>query len=1261
MKMEQDRLGAFERILLLISCALLTALTSAAQTAPRPAVSADDLARYDKNHDGRLDAGESAARQADQAKSGATRATTAATSTSPDVVTLSPFQVDASKDTGYYAENTLAGSRLNTNVGDLASSITVVTKQQLDDTGALNINDVFLYEANTEGAGNYTPTYVNRGTATDAIGGYSGDDGTPYGIATANRVRGLGAADTAQNNHPTISRMAFDSYNTNSVEINRGPNSMLFGAGGASGIVNQSTSEAVLNKWHTTVKDQFGSFGAHRESISLNIPLGNKFAVYLAWLEDHKGFERKPSSDIYRRRFAAFTYQPFSKTKITGSFEYYANNNNRPNYIEPSDYITPWVEAGRPGWDPTTQTITLANGTVKGPFLASTLDPRYAAALATGVTLSVNGSGAFTGTTSAYYVPGLAVLGHNSLNVDGGQFVNAFVANATTGANTNGSAALPAATAAGRTAAQWIIANNYQTESAGFVTPVPPASTGATSYSTWYNVGITDKNLYDWTKYNSQGANYGSATGRTYNLEWTQEILPTLNFNAGWFRQEYNQWDHYGLGQANQATRIFVDTNKKLMNGATNPYFGAPFILDYQEDSFNSPEVNDNLRAMLVYDLKFSKNEGWTRFLGNHRFSALGTQQKDWKNNLRYRLGFTSGDPRFLPNEQTAGFSFGQSSSIERHYYLGGGGQGQVSQGVAKLGDPDFGGPNQVALNYYDWNGAGSWQTTNMTMDPELFFAGANFGVTNKILTAQSFAYQGSLWGNRIIPTLGTRYDKAKIYTYNGRYPDNTAIPTTAFYTNGVGNEPLSSVIGAAPYVASGRTSTIGVVARPFSGWHSLDSAAERGNWLADFVRNLGFSYNKSNNFTPPTTTTTDYFGNLLPKPSGTGKDYGVRGSMFNNKLVWTLSWYKSTNEHAVSSAAGTAIGRAQRIDTSSTFAWAREVVRIRNGEDPADVNFDNNTVYPLTSAMQDQINAIVAGPEKTSDGKQVVAAWQSGGLIPWPNTNIQGTNSQESKGMEGSLIYNPLRNWNIKVTVGQQVSTYNNAIGEITAWLYGTGTAESGNGRLNFWQNLKAADLPTVYTRANGNKLYLGDFWNSYGYTGDANSNTTGARSTPQSTYYGIVDSQLYQLITLQGTKSPSQREWSSSLISNYSFQEGKLRGLAVGGSLRWASNAVVSYYGDLNPAKFTHPTPTQSLISYPDLTKPITIPATTNVDLWISYTTRRDLFGKNVRAKFQLNVRDATEKGGLRPIIFNADGSPAQYRIVDPRTWFLTSTFDF
>lgn len=67
-----------------------------------------------------------------------------------EIVALSPFEVSSSKDRGYYASNTMSGTRLNSKLSDLASSITVTTKQELADTSTLNVNDVFLYEANAQ-------------------------------------------------------------------------------------------------------------------------------------------------------------------------------------------------------------------------------------------------------------------------------------------------------------------------------------------------------------------------------------------------------------------------------------------------------------------------------------------------------------------------------------------------------------------------------------------------------------------------------------------------------------------------------------------------------------------------------------------------------------------------------------------------------------------------------------------------------------------------------------------------------------------------------------------------------------------------------------------------------------------------------------------------------------------------------------------------------------------------------------------------------
>ena len=65
---------------------------------------------------------------------------------SEETVQLSPFMV-TSDTKGYYAANTLAGTRLNSKLEDLASSISVVTRQQMNDMASVNNTGSFLSEA----------------------------------------------------------------------------------------------------------------------------------------------------------------------------------------------------------------------------------------------------------------------------------------------------------------------------------------------------------------------------------------------------------------------------------------------------------------------------------------------------------------------------------------------------------------------------------------------------------------------------------------------------------------------------------------------------------------------------------------------------------------------------------------------------------------------------------------------------------------------------------------------------------------------------------------------------------------------------------------------------------------------------------------------------------------------------------------------------------------------------------------------------------
>jgi len=120
------------------------------------------------------------------------------TKTADDVVALSPFEVVADTK-GYYSANTMSGTRFNTKLEDLASSLTVVTKEQMADFAMLDINDIFLYTANTEGTGTYTDFVIDR-------------NGQPYDNVQlnptgANRIRGIAAANVSLGNIETMGRV----------------------------------------------------------------------------------------------------------------------------------------------------------------------------------------------------------------------------------------------------------------------------------------------------------------------------------------------------------------------------------------------------------------------------------------------------------------------------------------------------------------------------------------------------------------------------------------------------------------------------------------------------------------------------------------------------------------------------------------------------------------------------------------------------------------------------------------------------------------------------------------------------------------------------------------------------------------------------------------------------------------------------------------------------------------------------------------------
>ncbi|MEO6244213.1 MAG: TonB-dependent receptor, partial [Opitutaceae bacterium] len=331
-----------------------------------------------------------------------------------ETITLSPFTVAAETDRGYQALNTLSGTRLSSKLEDLGASITVVTKQQMEDLALLDINDVFRYEASTEGTDNFTTFNRNRS------GGVN--DQVQSDPQRSNRVRGItqagqsvGGANTAWGNFSSNSNVPFDPYNIAAIEISRGPNSNLFGLGQAAGTVSVVPSQANPNRQVYNADLRFDSYGGHRESLNINTPLlPKKLALRVAAVNEAKGFVRKPSSERIHREFATVLYRPFQHTTIRASAERYHNAYRRPNTITARDTTAEWIAAGSPTWNPTTQMVTLANGTRLGPFAADTVSapvPGVAGVNATVSTLPLGLIGGYNGFYAhpTVYVDGNAI------------------------------------------------------------------------------------------------------------------------------------------------------------------------------------------------------------------------------------------------------------------------------------------------------------------------------------------------------------------------------------------------------------------------------------------------------------------------------------------------------------------------------------------------------------------------------------------------------------------------------------------------------------------------------------------------------------------------------------------------------------------------------------------------------------------------------------------------------------------------------------
>jgi outer membrane receptor protein involved in Fe transport len=260
-----------------------------------------------------------------------------------DVFELSPFTVDASSDSGYLASQTLAGTRLATNLRDTPSPITVLTMDYLEDIDATDINEALAFVPSTDSDPRAYNSLNNNPVSTT--------------------VRGF--RNTQNNVNFFQTRVSIDRYNISRFEINRGPNAILFGISNPGGTYTATTKNAYFKnggRWWGGHSDgdrlelRVDSYDSWRFVGDYNqVLLEDRLAVRFAGMtEDRKGFIH-PMSDRDERFYFALTGKVADTRNfdmnVRYQFELVDQETTVRDWNLAWDNISDWQDAGSPTWD----------------------------------------------------------------------------------------------------------------------------------------------------------------------------------------------------------------------------------------------------------------------------------------------------------------------------------------------------------------------------------------------------------------------------------------------------------------------------------------------------------------------------------------------------------------------------------------------------------------------------------------------------------------------------------------------------------------------------------------------------------------------------------------------------------------------------------------------------------------------------------------------------------------------------------------------
>ena len=1208
-----------------------------------------------------------------------------------DVFTLSPFEVTAGDGSGYKADSSLAGTRIKTELKDIASSISVITNEFLKDTGATDNQSLLTYTTNTEVGGvggNFTGIASAVGNASDSDSLLRPNSNT--------RVRGLAAADNTRDYFK--SEIPWDGYNIERVELQRGPNSILFGLGSPAGIINTSTKQAFFGN-ESSVELKFGSFESMRVAADINKTIiEDQLAVRVNLLNDSEKFRQKPAHEDDSRINVAVRYAPsfLNNDSMSSNFKavYEAGEikANRPHVLPPEDRITPFFDSdaiNQQTWDPYYATqagiVGYSENTIDseqinywisgypGPGMQATANPIFVFDGA-GATAP---SSAKQGRLTTYF--GIQDDGSIDKSISGIPFGSmigiAGFSEYATNANRKDSSQYPGA-------ASGFWKNKSLTD---------------TSIFDFYNILLDGPNKKEWQDWTASRASFDQ-TFLNGKLGY-EVVFDRQSYNEGWTRNLQNSY-------------ISVDIRENLMyypwaydEAVANPNAGRAFVGSSTRTNNGSNKIDRETRRITAFaEIDFRDilgDNALGNILGSHMFNGIVTNStketinQSW---TRYALSdaWTEawGDNAAIENGLIGG-----ATSPDLMTYLSSDLRGTSSASGLNL--PGITAVQSLSgtysIDYFNsnWNStvdpAAAW--TNPTVNPgnssdstqsenPLNYVGwtsANFSVVNadnginstngmgtsrvrEALESKGVTWQAKLLGGNLVPTWG--YRESTLKSRSGDAGDTNNTDLSLYQIPEMGDYQ--------PSVTENSTT-----------WGAVLHSPQLVNDMLPWDSSISLFYNEGENAAVEQRYGFD--GKALPNQQGNTEEYGIVLSTMKDRLKLKATHYttrvKNANLSSVSSETATLGNNTYWIYLIQ--AWG--------------------TAAALTDLAARQI---VENPDAFSEAQQSIPSAQFG---HWGWGWVDGNTVEGAEGLPNAWDWDGYTANNFENTVahpdyqvqGDAIDAWLNTAIESQEWYdaYGfdidVAAAKAGD-----WQNLNSSWVPGQIGdlqaagrgRINGywpTALvdYVSEGW-EYELVGSITDNWNVSVNASKTNAYqesleqGFVDYMegLYEKyvesdagdirIWWAGHNEAVRREfvqnlwgpyqfqvqtngrlvselspWSVNAVTNYSFHDGKFAGLNIGGGFRWKDKKVIGY--QLNDAE-------DNL----DPDKPIWSDTEQHFDLWAGKTLK---LNDRIDWRIQVNLRNVGEDPGLKPLSVQPDGSPAAFSIQEGMTWQLTNTFSF